>query len=135
MKTGSTIVVGLLGLLLAVPALGQTSSSITTTPDGRLVGSATAGGAPPVSVEAGGGRTRIEGGYSSPEGSGRSVNVEGPNSSASAGAWTSGGGRAAVYGTGPAGSDVQYRSYGRPEAYAYDRRHHHHHHRRWRRRD
>ena len=123
-----------LGAVLGPPALGQTSSSISTTPDGRLVGSASAGSAPPLSVEAGGGQTRAEGvmpRYG--DGSGRSVTVQGPNGSASAGAWTSGGGQAAVQGSGSPGSDIRYRSYGRAESYEY-RRHSHPRHHHWRRR-
>ena len=134
MKTAPFVLAAALGLAPAAPALAQSSAGVTTTPDGRLLGSANAGAAPPVSVEAGGGRTRVEGGWPTGYGSGRSVTVNGPNSSASAGAWTSGGGATSVYGSGSPGSDIRYHNSVRREAYAYGR-YGPHHHRHWRRRN
>lgn len=134
MTTALLVLAATLGVVLATPALAQSGASITTTPDGRLIGSASAGAAPPVSVEAGGGRTRVEDGPpSSAYGSGRSVTVQGPNGSASAGAWSSGVGPAAVYASGSPGSEIRHGGYGREDAYAYGRSGHHHH-RHWRRR-
>ena len=137
MKTGLLVLFAGLGVALATPVLAQ-STSITTNPDGTLSGSASAGAAPSVSVQAGGGRTGAQAPQPSGDWSGRSVTVQGPNSSAAAGAWTSGGGQNSVYGSGSPGSDVIYRSYGAAATSGYGYTHrsnlHHRHalHGRWR---
>ena len=133
MQRRLVVLIAGLATALAPAAFGQTASSVGATPDGRLVGSASAGDAAQVSVEAGGGRTRAEGvipRYG--DGSGRSVTVRGPDGSASAGAWASGGGQTAVSASGSSGSDIRYRSNGHAVTYAY-RRHSHPRHP-WRRR-
>lgn len=137
MKTGLLVLFASLGAALAGPVLAQ-STSITTNPDGTLSGSASAGAAPSVSVQPGGGRTDVQAPQPSGDWSGRSVTVQGPNSSATARAWTSGGGQTSVYGSGSPGADVNYRSYGAAATpgYGYARRSDFHHrravHRRWR---
>ncbi len=133
MHRGFAVLIAGLSTALSPAAFGQASSKVSTTPDGRLVGSASAGDAPSVSVEAGGGRTRAEGvipRYG--DASGRSVTVHGPNGSASASAWTSGDGQTAISGSGSPGSVIRYRSNSRAETYD-DRRHSHPRHH-WRRR-
>lgn len=109
MSIHRTLSLTLLCAGLAVGTARAQSTQITTGPNGQLSGSVSAGGAPPISMSAGGGQ--VSGGVARDpgmvhNGRGRSMTVRSPDGSSSTSVWTSGPGATAMAGAGSPGSTI-----------------------------